>query len=183
MKRIGKIRCDAARSAAENARRALPRLAQAYFRLGRRILKEKQTFRSLHRLRLETKRFRYTLEVFAPIYGPTLEKRISALRQIQDQLGAINDRGATRRLLNRSLPKSSPTRRRLAGRLTTEAERQMQQFARHWRGVFDARGEEERWTDYLSRFAAGGPQRGRRGHRRAGAAGVTPAAPSPPDRT
>ena len=45
----------------------------------------------MHKFRLRTKRFRYTLEMFKDLYGPGMLKRIESLKQVQTYLGDIND--------------------------------------------------------------------------------------------
>ena len=52
------------------ARRELPRLAEAFFREGRRAASQEASAKQLHKFRLAAKRFRYTLELFAELYGP-----------------------------------------------------------------------------------------------------------------
>ena len=78
-------------SVAENARRVLPKLAQDYFEAGRKAVKQKQSAKALHRFRLATKRFRYALELFRPLYGPSLDRHLKAVHAIQDALGKISD--------------------------------------------------------------------------------------------
>lgn len=160
MKRIGTVRCDESRSVADNARRALPRLARAYFKAGRQVLDSKRSARTLHRLRLETKRLRYTLEVFLPAYGPSLESRIESLRRIQDLLGVLNDCVSTRRLLLDGRAKPTPRLRRLIERLDRQSARLAGDFVRHWETTFDAPGQQQRWVAYLTQFAGGRRQTG-----------------------
>jgi len=45
----------------------------------------------LHQMRIVAKKLRYTLEIFAPIYGEKLAAAISTLRSAQDLLGEIHD--------------------------------------------------------------------------------------------
>ncbi len=153
MKRLGKIRCDSARSAAANARAALPRAAANYFEAGRQVVEGKTSSARLHRLRLETKRFRYTLEVFAPVYGPSIDRRIDSLRQVQDRLGRINDRASIRELLADAVPKKSPARKALTARLDREIATGVGEFLAFWKNVFDAPGQRDQWVAYLGRFA------------------------------
>src|SRR6516164_8418335 len=76
---------------AANARRHLPPLAGAYFAEARTLLAQAEEPAKLHRLRLISKRLRYTLELFRPCYGPGLEERLESLKRLQDFLGDIND--------------------------------------------------------------------------------------------
>lgn len=114
---------------------------------------ENPSFPALHRLRLDTKRLRYILELFRPCYGPGLNLFLATLRQIQDHLGAINDCATARGLIGRTLPGPSPERKRLDRLLNLRAKRKAAEFREYWRQTFDAAGQERRWVFYLSRNA------------------------------
>ena len=45
----------------------------------------------LHAMRITGKHLRYTLEIFAPIYGHALDPHIQAMKDLQDLLGDIHD--------------------------------------------------------------------------------------------
>jgi hypothetical protein len=45
----------------------------------------------LHQMRIAAKRLRYTMELFAPFYGPEFTEAIHQIKAIQDQLGNIHD--------------------------------------------------------------------------------------------
>lgn len=146
MAKHGRPFWDSARSAEENASRKLPALARVYFRAGRELFAAKPTVGSFHKFRLETKRFRYTLELFQPCYGPGLEERLKLLRNIQDLLGEINDCATTQKLLP-----AQP------GKVSKFLDRRMVLRARTlrtlWRQTIDGKGQESWWTNYLARFA------------------------------
>jgi CHAD domain-containing protein len=135
---------DSAKSAEENASQKLPTLSQAYFRAGRLLFTAKPTVGALHKFRLETKRFRYTLELFQPCYGPGLEERLKLLRNIQDLLGEINDCATTQKLVRaQPVGVSKFLERRML--VKTRALRIS------WQQAFDS--AEPSWTNYLARFA------------------------------
>jgi len=136
---------DPSRSAQENAALRLPQLAQAYFRAGRRLLETKPSNQVLHRFRIYTKRFRYTLELFRPCYGPGLDRRLEALRNMQDFLGEINDCVVTRKLLGRK-------QQNVADFLKRRMTQKQSALRAYWKRTFDAPGQERWWTDYLARF-------------------------------
>lgn len=77
--------------AAEVARASLPKAAKAYFRTGAKLRAGTPPDEQLHAFRIDGKHFRYTLEMFAPLYGPALGRRIGSLRKIQGALGDLND--------------------------------------------------------------------------------------------
>jgi CHAD domain-containing protein len=146
MPKRGRPFWDSTKRAEENASQKLPPFAQAYFRAGRALFAAKPTAGALHKFRLETKRFRYTLELFQPCYGPGLEERLKLLRNIQDLLGEINDCATTQKLLgSQPIGVSKFLERRMA--LKTRALRMC------WQQAFDGAGQEKRWTNYLARFA------------------------------
>jgi len=89
--------------AGANARSELPKRAADYFAEVRKTLAENPTLAELHRVRLATKRLRYTLELFRPCYGPGLETRLAALRAIQQLLGEVNDSVSAAKLLPKSM--------------------------------------------------------------------------------
>lgn len=139
------ITWNAGATAAENAAAQLPGLAHKYFRKGRTLLQEHSSPRALHRFRLETKRFRYTLELFRPCYGPGLDQRLAKLREIQGHLGEVSDCSATIELLGRThRPFASFLQRRMAAKMGA--------LHSYWRTEFDAEGQEPWWTQYLARF-------------------------------
>ena len=45
----------------------------------------------LHNMRIAAKRFRYTLEIFAPVLGPEAQTFLKTAEDIQEQLGQIHD--------------------------------------------------------------------------------------------
>src|ERR1017187_9363655 len=87
MARAQNLKWDKRAGVAGNARRELPRLVSAYFARVRAFLAEDGTPRELHRMRLASKRLRYTLELFRPCYAAGLEERLDALKVLQDWLG------------------------------------------------------------------------------------------------
>ena len=137
---------EANKSASRNAARKLPELAGLYFKAGRTMADGHVSLEALHQFRLETKRFRYTLELFRSCYGKGLDERLGSLRKIQDLLGEINDCLTTQNLLGRKQKSLTPfLQRRIA--------RKRRELARYWHGSFDAAGQERRWSSYLERFA------------------------------
>ncbi len=148
-KRI-RIHWDERKSAAGNARRELPALVSGYFVRVRDVLARDPSPAKLHRLRLATKRLRYTLELFRGCYGPGLDSRLAELRHVQQILGDVNDSVAADRLLSKSMaesPQMERVRKFLAARMASKAA----DFRKHWAEVFDAPGRERWWTLYLAR--------------------------------
>jgi CHAD domain-containing protein len=147
-----KVEWDEKAATAANARAKLPPMVTRYFALVRELLAKDPSPPELHRLRLATKRLRYTLELFRPCYGPGLETRIEELRELQQLLGEVNDSAATKSLLAKAMRKS-PQRARVEKFLESRADKKAKEFRQHWTGVFDAAGRERWWTEYLERQA------------------------------
>jgi CHAD domain-containing protein len=140
-KRIS-IAWDAKADARVNARRHLPGLAEEYFRVGRKAVGGTHGAKAMHKLRLRTKHFRYTLELFRDVYGAGLEKRLEMLKPVQDALGDLNDCASARELLGNGA-------RKMNAYLKEREQEKMAEFEAYWRGVFDAPGESEEWMKYL----------------------------------
>ena len=137
--------------AAENAKRVLPRLAAEFFEVGREAVGGNANPRALHKLRLRGKRLRYCLEIFAPCYGPGIDRRIDELKTVQGYLGEISDCSATIRLLRKAGPADSPESKRFAAFLQDRERQRTACFLDHWRTDFDAAGRLEAWLAYLKK--------------------------------
>jgi CHAD domain-containing protein len=154
--KLVKIRWDVSRTVAQNASEKLPDLARGFFEAGRELAAKEPSFAALHRFRLLTKRFRYTLELFRPCYGPGLAARIEALRTLQQDLGEINDCAATRELLLQRDDLQPAQRDWLVGNLKKLAAVRVAKFRGHWQVEFGKPERERWWTNYLTRFAGPG---------------------------
>lgn len=56
-----------------------------------KFIHDPQNIEELHAMRITGKHLRYTLEIFAPIYGTALDVYVRAMKNIQDLLGEIHD--------------------------------------------------------------------------------------------
>src|ERR1700689_4817727 len=128
-------------SAEENARVVLPKMARKYFEAGRKAIEGKRPPDELHGFRLETKRFRYTLELFRPLYGPKLDRYLKALRELQSVLGKVSDYQAIQRVLPKDPELNKQLERALKGKV--------KDLRQSWQ-AFDSSGELKRWRSYLS---------------------------------
>jgi CHAD domain-containing protein len=143
-------RFDDSASAPACARALLPEMFKLFLAQGRKLAGHSPEAEAIHGFRLETKAFRYTLELFRPCYGPGLERHLEYLKEIQNHLGAISDYAATRKLITASLPEQSPERLKLERILTQRVRRKWAEFDRYWRLTFDTPAEERRWLNYLA---------------------------------
>ncbi len=141
---------DAEGSPASNARTALPKLARRWFETGRRAAGPAVRDNDLHAFRLETKHFRYTLELFRPVYGPGLVRLIELLRALQGSLGDVNDCVIAEAYIKKVI--ANPDERRIVKKhLAARAQRRRAKFRCLWRDAFSTPQERERWIRYLSR--------------------------------
>ena len=85
-------------SSEENLRRILPALAEEFFVAGAAAAVPGAALPDLHRFRLSSKRFRYTLELFDGFYATEVSRGATVLKGVQDRLGAINDCAVTMKL-------------------------------------------------------------------------------------
>lgn len=152
MKKRTSMTWDALLGVGENARLGLPVAVAEFFALGRRAAAS-ETPAELHAFRLAAKRFRYTLEIFQPLYGPGLEARIEAVRKIQTLLGDRQDYTVlSARLMNVLAPSDTLL---AALRACEEKGRDLEQrFEELWRDEIDTPGAETRWVRYLMRRPA-----------------------------
>ncbi|MEX2260504.1 MAG: CHAD domain-containing protein [Bryobacteraceae bacterium] len=149
-----KIRWNVSETAYENALAELPRLADAFFEQGRAVVAPPDgmapSVHQLHAFRLEAKRFRYTLELFQPCYGPEFETFLQSLRAIQQALGEMNDSATTARLIGEGNFKGLRGRQTFLAFLGLRMNEKAAEFRQLWSERFDARGEQRRWHEYLS---------------------------------
>jgi CHAD domain-containing protein len=150
MAKSGKTRklWKAKRTLRENLHRQLPSIAAEYFQAGRQAMAPGTSWEAMHAFRLQTKRFRYTLETFRDAYGPALDVRIELLKKLQTFLGDINDCVVTSEMLV-PIAGMEAVREDLARR----AESKTGRLRAFWTAVFDAPGQGALWTRYLGRFA------------------------------
>jgi CHAD domain-containing protein len=133
---------------AANAKRALPRMMSDYFIQVRKATRAKTSPADLHKIRLASKKVRYTLELFRPCYGPGLDERLSALKDVQTSLGDVNDAVAAAQLIGDIMPRSA-RRKALRAYLKKRAAEKAEEFRVHWMETFDAEGQERVWLEFL----------------------------------
>ncbi|MEZ5355901.1 MAG: CHAD domain-containing protein [Bryobacteraceae bacterium] len=126
----------------ENAGALLPPLARDYLRGGRAAVNPECTWAEMHRFRLISKRFRYTLEIFREFYDDGIDERIAAVRRVQTVLGDGNDCEATLQ------SGAAADHREFAAWLRDRQRRLEHEFRNVWHAEFDGRGEDY-WIGYL----------------------------------
>lgn len=138
------------RSCAANASAVLPLLAAHYFRQGRAACSENASTGELHAFRLASKRLRYCLELFSEQYGPSLDARLEALRDIQSRLGTLSDCDSTIQLLRSPEAPNNAASERLLAIVAVRQEEATKSFLESWMGHFDTLEVEEDWRVYLA---------------------------------
>lgn len=109
-----------------------------FFRDGRKALDCGPGSRQLHTFRIDGKRLRYTVELFAPLFNRRMVERIlRVLRRVQHLLGEISDCQSVRKLLGRD---ASPA---MTEFLNRREHHRLSQFRRYWRRTLERR--EELW--------------------------------------
>ena len=87
------------KSIESNAARVLPKLAKQLFAEGDRVSAPGVPYEEIHQFRLHGKRFRYTLELFTPVYGENLQPLLKGMKGLQDLLGVMNDCVTARKII------------------------------------------------------------------------------------
>ena len=95
---------------------------------------------TLHDLRIEGKRFRYTLEYFSEVLPVTSRQLIGTVTEMQDHLGLMNNaHGAaatTREWLNLNAPRLPATSREAVGLYLESREAEVERLRRSFRPVW-----------------------------------------------
>jgi CHAD domain-containing protein len=119
----------------QTARRILPRMATDFVERGNAASEAKASPEKLHAFRIASKKFRYTLELFEPLYGPTIDAWLESIKEIQTQLGDINDCVTVAELLADYKGLDA-----VAGWLKKRQRRKVEQFSRGWLEEFGDSG-------------------------------------------
>lgn len=80
----------------------LHRSARKFLAHGDAAAGEKASVADLHRFRIEAKKFRYTLELFEPSWGPPVREWLDRLKPVQTLLGDIHDSYMAREIAGHS---------------------------------------------------------------------------------
>ena len=124
--------------------RKLPRLAKSFFKCGSRAADPEASAKDLHQFRIAAKELRYTLELFAPLYGPAMRDRQDRIQALQSLLGRINDLHTVRRLVSQAGGHA-----KIEAALKKRQRRKTQEFRRLWTAEFSAPATAKRWINAL----------------------------------
>jgi len=112
---------------ATTATRAIEPMLEEFASRGKRALAPKASIEKIHRLRIEAKKVRYTLELFAPVYGAPVEGWMERLKSLQNVLGAISDCETVREMIERQ-----GGDRRIESALRRKVNRKLAEFRQLW---------------------------------------------------
>ncbi len=117
---------------------------------GKRALSPTASVKSVHRLRIEAKKLRYTVELFVHVDDASLDGWLERLRALQNVLGVVSDCGAALAMIERE-----GGDRRIQSALRRKARRKLDEFRRLWADSFS-----DAWMDLKPRkpAASGGPR-------------------------
>ncbi len=138
-------------TAASYAAALLPRMAYDFFEAGHEAAAPATTIESLHAFRILGKRFRYSLEIFAPCYADGLQQPLQLLRGLQDILGLINDCQTAGKILAKAVGRSQ--REQVEAQLDQRQAALIETFRRHWNETFADESECGVWMQLLAKPA------------------------------
>jgi CHAD domain-containing protein len=127
----------------------LPVIAAGFFEAGERAADASADSDTLHKFRIKTKKFRYTLELFEPVYGATLNARMRVLRNVQQRLGDINDYAASARILKNYRDGHGAVVDRGLEHLARLAAAEVKDFRRYFHRALGPK-QKGLWIQYLS---------------------------------
>ncbi|HYL35503.1 MAG TPA: CHAD domain-containing protein [Bryobacteraceae bacterium] len=133
-------------SIARTAQQTLPRLAEEFFERGDRAAREKASPAELHQFRIVSKKFRYSLELFLPLYGPAMKPALEKIKQVQGLLGDINDCETVRGMISQYKGIGG-----VAAWLRRKQRKRIEEFQKCWLETLGTEAELRGWRAFLSR--------------------------------
>ncbi len=131
------------------ARAILPAMAEAHFRAGEKACRDKASMDELHKFRIAAKNLRYTLDMFAPLYGEALQPLVERLKEAQDLLGEIHDYAVVRDLLGEEKEGGKSERRKILADLKKRQHRKIEQFRLEYADEFSSDANLLSWKKSL----------------------------------
>lgn len=129
------------RNVIENARRVFPKMLAKYLKQGRKAVDGERSPEELHKFRIKTKRFRYTAELFRPVYGDALAHELEPVKEIQTVLGKLHDY----HIIAETLEGTRDAQAKL-DRLT---KKKRKEFQEQW-AAFDSDDRPKQWESLLA---------------------------------
>jgi CHAD domain-containing protein len=108
-------------------------MAAKFLTLGKEAVSPETPAREVHRFRIASKKFRYTLELVEPFYGGELTPWLERVKEVQTILGDANDCEAVRRMAS-----SWNAGEELIAKLEKRQNRKLKKFRREWGSMPEA---------------------------------------------
>ena len=108
-------------------------MATEFLKLGKKAASPDTSARQVHRFRIASKKFRYTLELFEPFHGADLTPWLERVKAVQSVLGDANDCETVRRMVSRWNAGEG-----LIAKLEERQKRKLKKFRREWDAMPEA---------------------------------------------
>jgi CHAD domain-containing protein len=115
------------------AQHVVREMATEFLMLGKKAASPATSARELHRFRIASKKFRYTLELVEPFYGARLAPWLDRVKAVQSILGDANDCETVRRMVSRWDAGEG-----LIAKLDERQNRKLRKFRREWDAMPEA---------------------------------------------
>jgi CHAD domain-containing protein len=109
------------------AQRIVREMAAGFLTLGKKAASQETSIREVHRFRIASKKFRYTLELVEPFHGVRLAPWLDRVKAVQSILGDVNDCETVRRMVSRWNAGEG-----LVAKLEERQKRKLRKFRREW---------------------------------------------------
>lgn len=139
------------------AKRILPPMATEHFRCGKDAAREDASAGEIHRFRIADKNLRYTLDLFAALYGAALDGLRDELKDVQTLLGDINDCVTVRRLLHSLKASRQKEGKAILTAIKKRQHKKTEQFRQRFTAEFSSAATLRLWKDKLRSAGAASP--------------------------
>jgi CHAD domain-containing protein len=137
-------------AANELAQRTLGRGAKDFLKQGNEASSPAASPKDLHRFRIASKKFRYALELFQPLYESSLHPVVESIKGASTLLGDINDCVTVAGMVA-DYKGNNP----LADRLKKRQDKKTEEFRKYWKSEF---GDGERLRESIDRLKSPEPR-------------------------
>ena len=127
------------------AQQTLRRMTKDFFQRGDEAADSKASAADLHKFRIAAKKFRYSLELFASLYGSSLDGELGRMKTAQTMLGAVNDCEAVAALISQLGGSGT-----LVARVKKRQRKKTEEFREYWGAEFHGSEQLRAWRDLLS---------------------------------
>lgn len=130
--------------AAADPERLMIRMTEKFFRSGDRAAEAHSSTGDLHRFRIQAKKFRYSVELFRPVYGVVADEWVARIKRVQTLLGEMNDFRVTREMVAELGGNAG-----MAASFKRKEQKKARAFRELWSEEYS--GEARRWVRSLER--------------------------------